>query len=139
MANSQAFSTQATNGSEYAYGYGYAPSSPSISSICHLFFFVPREYNISPRHGSLHANNFLSGRSYGTKDENKVPLNQELNVKALSTQRLEDFFANEDFKSSSPASWGQISISSATKNMQAQIQAFDQAFHGNDNKHMSCK
>lgn len=67
--------------------------------------FVPREYNISSRHGSLHANIFLFGRSYGTKDENKVPLNQELNVKALSTQRLEDFFANEDFKSSSPASW----------------------------------
>src|SRR5580700_11233913 len=120
MASSQAFSTQATNGSEYAYGYGYVPSSPSIYRSATYSLFVPREYNISPRHGSLHTNIFLFGRSDGTKDENKVPLNQELNVKALSIQRLEDFFANEDFKSSSPASWGQISISSTTKNMQAQ-------------------
>jgi hypothetical protein len=81
------------------------------------------------------ANIFLSARSHGTKDENEVLLNQELNTKALSTQRLEDFFANEDFKSSSPASWGQTSTS--LQNMEAQIKAFDQAFH--DSKATSWK
>jgi hypothetical protein len=81
---------------------------------------------------------FSFGRSHRTKDEHEVPLNQELDAKALSTQRLEDFFANENFKSSLPASYGQTSVSSATKNMQAQIQAFDQAFDRKD-KPASCE
>jgi len=103
-----------------------------IYSLC-----FRREDNISSRHGLLHANILLFDRSHSTKDENKVPLNKELNIEALSTQRLEDFFANEDFKSISPTSWGQTSISLVTKNIQAHIQAFDQAFH--KNKSMLCK
>ena len=70
----------------------------------------------------------MFGRSNGAKDENEVPLDQESNTKALSTQRLKEYFANEALKSSSTTSWGQTSISQATKNMQGQIQAFDQAF-----------
>lgn len=76
----------------------------------------------------MRTNNCLFDRSHSIKDKNEVPLDQERNAKELSTQRLEDFFANEDFKFSSPASWGRTSISPATKNVQAQIQAFDQAF-----------
>ncbi|PMD41130.1 hypothetical protein L207DRAFT_623286 [Hyaloscypha variabilis F] len=79
-----------------------------------------------------HGSKFAYCKYYSAKDGHGVPLNQELDVKALSTQRLEHFFANEDFKSSWPASWGQTSILSATKNMQAQIQAYDEAFNGKD-------
>jgi hypothetical protein len=71
---------------------------------------------------------FVLGRSYSTKDEHEVLADRELDASTLSTQRLDSFFANENFKSNSPSAWGQTSVSTATKNMEAQLQAFDEAF-----------
>jgi hypothetical protein len=72
---------------------------------------------------------FVLGRSYSTKDEYKLLADRELNASTLSTQRLNSFFANENYKSNSPSAWGQTSVSTATKNMGAQLQAFDKAFN----------
>jgi hypothetical protein len=71
---------------------------------------------------------FVLGRSYSTKDEHEVLADRKLDASTLSTQRLDSFFANENFKSNSPSAWGQTSVSTATKNMEAQLQAFDEAF-----------
>lgn len=79
------------------------------------------------------------GRNYGTNNDHKVSSNQENGAKTLSIQRVEDFFANKDVQSSSPFSSGRADISAAEKNMQAQLQAFDQAFYANDSKHTSRK
>jgi hypothetical protein len=71
---------------------------------------------------------FVLGRSYSIEDEHEVLADRELDASTLSTQRLDSFFANENFKSNSPSAWGQTSVSTATKNMEAQLQAFDEAF-----------
>jgi hypothetical protein len=71
---------------------------------------------------------FVLGRSYSTKDEYEVLADRELDASTLSTQRLDSFFANENFKSNSRSAWGQTSVSTATENMEAQLQAFDEAF-----------
>ena len=47
--------------------------------------------------------------------------------KALSMVRLEDFFRKEEFNFNSPHTCGRTTIHSATKNMQKQLQAFDEA------------
>ena len=76
---------------------------------------------------------FVLGRFYSTKDKHEVLAGRELDARTLSTQRLDSFFANENFKSNSPSAWGQTSVSTATKNMGAQLQAFDEAFDGKGN------
>ncbi len=71
---------------------------------------------------------FVLSRSYSTKDEHEVLADQKFTASTLSTQRLDSFFANENFKPNFPSAWGQTSVSTATKNMEAQLQAFDEAF-----------
>jgi hypothetical protein len=71
---------------------------------------------------------FVFGRSSSTKYEYEALADRGLDASTLSTQRLDSFFANENFKSNSPSAWGKTSVSTATKNMEAQLQAFDEAF-----------
>jgi len=58
----------------------------------------------------------------------------ESDYETLSTQCLDDFFNNEDFKLSLPLTWGHTNKSSATQNMQTKIRDFDRAFDSNDTK-----
>jgi len=79
---------------------------------------------------------FSFGRCYNANDDHEAALNKEIDAKAMLAKRLEDFFTNEHVKSSSPSSWGGVGISSVVKNMQAQLEAFDQAFYIYDTKHI---
>ncbi|KIM96906.1 hypothetical protein OIDMADRAFT_58458 [Oidiodendron maius Zn] len=71
---------------------------------------------------------------YGTNGDHESRSSQEDEAQAQSTRRLEVFFANQNSSSGSPFSWRRTSTSSATKNIQTHLQAFDVAFYGNDTK-----
>jgi hypothetical protein len=78
------------------------------------------------------------GRSPDTGDGHEVDHASDHN--ALATQRLEDYFAREDFKLSSPHACGLTTKSSARQNMQTRLEAFDRAFNINDgNKDQATK
>jgi hypothetical protein len=69
--------------------------------------------------------------SLGRSQEHEALVKHASDHEALSTQRLEDFFNNEDFKSSSPLTWGRTNTSSATQKMQVKLRDFDSAFNSN--------
>jgi len=104
MATKRGPSTESTNGSMS----GYTPLTISLRKHWGLTFSLGRSH-----------------QQEGLADEIS-------DHEALSTQRLEDFFNNEDFELSSPLSWGRTNKSSATQKMSTKLQAFDEAFNSND-------
>jgi len=78
---------------------------------------------------------FGLSRCSGTNYDHEKNSCQPTDAQALSTRRLDNFFADKHVKSSSPSSWGQRSINSATKSMQAKLRSFDLAFYVNDTHH----
>jgi hypothetical protein len=69
--------------------------------------------------------------SLGRSHKHEELENHASDYEALSTQRLEDFFNNEDFKSTSPLTWGRTNKSSATQKMQTKLRDFDRVFNSN--------
>jgi hypothetical protein len=127
MARSQGFSAKSTNGSAYACGYGY-------TSLCRLSFHPAFDFAVerpSIARNTIFDADIIFSRSPGTGGSAEVSSEQISEHEALSMKRLEDFFDKQDFKSSSPHTSGLTNISSATKKMQKQLQAFDQAFNAN--------
>lgn len=132
MTGSRGFSTQAIDGSAYDYGYA------SSEFPTHFYFYfcsllVPLKVTHEPWRLT-----YSVGRSPDTGDSQEVDHASDHNTPVL--QRVEDYFASEDFKRGSPHAYGITTIFSATQHMQTRLQAFDRAFNiNNRNKDRATK
>jgi hypothetical protein len=124
MTRSREFSTQAIDGSAYDYGY-----ASSAFPTHFYFYFCSFQAHLKVTHEPWRLT-YSVGRSTDTGDNQEVEHTSDHHTMVL--QRVEDYFAREDFKHGSLNAYGTTTIFSATQHMQARLQAFDRAYNIND-------